>query len=77
MAKKPASVICKHEKYNDPSITWWKATQYVILVPEDIYEIMESRGDSFMMVRNDIPGLNYTVSFKKFEDRESKPDSKY
>jgi len=70
---KAYDAVCGHKKYNDDSKTYWKKT-HTVLVPDDAAALMESNGGKIMIMPNDLPGVTYFVSFKKFEERE---DSKY
>ena len=73
---KPYDAVCPHLKRGEETTVFWQKVAKV-LVPDDAAALMEQTGGKLVIIPNDKPGVSYIVSFKKFEERESKPDSKY
>ena len=73
---KPYDAVCPHPKRGEETTVFWQKVAKV-LVPDDAAALMEQTGGKLVIIPNDKPGVSYIVSFKKFEERESKPDSKY
>jgi len=73
---KPYDAVCPHPKRGEETTVFWQKVAKV-LVPDDAAALMEQTGGKLVIIPNDKPGVSYIVSFKKFEEREPRADSKY